>query len=254
MSRRKIEIFVGDVFETKNNGKCTVVCNLNPIIITFNETGYTTSTSYGHLIKGLVKDKFKPVVVGIGYIGCGKHPSSEVNSCKVSKMYATWSGMLKRCYDDKSKYYSNYGGRGVTVCKFWHNYQNFGDWYINNYKDGCTLDKDLTIPSSTVYSPESCCFVPHKINTLLLTCKKTRGECVICVCYRKDTGKFLASCRSDAAIVTLGSFNTEYEAFLAYKTFKESHVKLVAEESYCKGEITQQIYNNLLMFTVNVNN
>ena len=252
MIRRKIEINVGDTFETKNNGGCTIVCNLNLIIVTFNETGYTTKTSYSHLVNGLVKDKLKPTIAGIGYLGCGSHSSSEERSSDVTKMYSTWSGMLKRCYDDKSKYYSNYGGRGVTVCKFWHNYQNFGDWYINNYKDGYVLDKDLTIIGSIVYSPKSCCFIPHKINTLILTCKKSRGESVIGVCYRKDTGKFLANCKINATSVTLGSFDTEYEAFLAYKTFKEYHVKSVAKESYDKGEITHQIYNNLLMFTVNI--
>lgn len=35
--------------------------------------------------------------------------------------YEAWSGMSKRCYNVKTKAYSYYGGRGITVCDRWRN-------------------------------------------------------------------------------------------------------------------------------------
>jgi len=39
--------------------------------------------------------------------------------------YAVWYSLVKRCTDPKSHAYENYGGRGITVCKRWLEYENF---------------------------------------------------------------------------------------------------------------------------------
>lgn len=39
-------------------------------------------------------------------------------ACK-DKTYIIWQGMKQRCFDKKSKNYSKYGGRGITMCKEW---------------------------------------------------------------------------------------------------------------------------------------
>lgn len=39
--------------------------------------------------------------------------------------YSSWSDMLKRCYNKKSTHYENYGGRGISVCKPWHRFEDF---------------------------------------------------------------------------------------------------------------------------------
>lgn len=49
-----------------------------------------------------------------GYLG-GKETSE----------HAIWRGMMARCYRKTSKDYARYGGRGVSVCERWHDYQNF---------------------------------------------------------------------------------------------------------------------------------
>jgi hypothetical protein len=35
--------------------------------------------------------------------------------------YVTWSSMMTRCYNPKTKNYADYGGRGITVCDEWRN-------------------------------------------------------------------------------------------------------------------------------------
>ena len=38
-----------------------------------------------------------------------------------------WHNMHVRCYYKKTPGYKNYGGRGITVCERWHEFENFRD-------------------------------------------------------------------------------------------------------------------------------
>lgn len=60
-----------------------------------------------------------------------------------TKLYWVWDSMLNRTSNPKHKYYADYGGRGITVCKEWkESFENFYKWAINNgYKEGLTLDR-----------------------------------------------------------------------------------------------------------------
>jgi hypothetical protein len=39
--------------------------------------------------------------------------------------YYSWSGMVQRCTNPKSKQWPDYGGRGITVCDRWLTFANF---------------------------------------------------------------------------------------------------------------------------------
>lgn len=79
---------------------------------------------------------------------------------------SVWRSMLSRCYDVSSRGYPNYGAMGVTVCKEWHVYENFYDWFKDNYIKGFSLDKDIAVEGNKEYSPTCCSFVPLSINSL----------------------------------------------------------------------------------------
>jgi hypothetical protein len=58
----------------------------------------------------------------------------------VTSEYRVWCGMIQRCYDPNNSGYKNYGGRGITVNKRWHKYENFlAD--MRRCPSGKTLDR-----------------------------------------------------------------------------------------------------------------
>lgn len=42
-----------------------------------------------------------------------------------TKIRGAWAAMLRRCEKPHNKHYHNYGGRGITVSKDWHDFLNF---------------------------------------------------------------------------------------------------------------------------------
>jgi hypothetical protein len=48
--------------------------------------------------------------------------------------------MMSRCYNPKANLYHRYGGRGIRVCRAWHDMQRFVD-DMPPRPDGCTLDR-----------------------------------------------------------------------------------------------------------------
>lgn len=78
-------------------------------------------------------------------------------------LYEVWKGMHARCYNPKHKSFGRYGGRGVTVCPEWHEYQPFHNWCMaNGYRAGLQLDREN---NNGIYCPDNCRFVTRKQNT-----------------------------------------------------------------------------------------
>lgn len=83
----------------------------------------------------------------------------------IRTIYATYKGMMYRCYDKNNPAYKYYGGRGVEVCDEWKNsYQSFLDWaLLNGWNEGLELDKDI-LGNGLLYSPKTCKWVTHTEN------------------------------------------------------------------------------------------
>lgn len=72
-----------------------------------------------------------------------------------SSIYSIWCAMKRRCYQEKSKDYTDYGARGITVCDEWkNNFENFYEWAIRNgYEKGLSIDR---INVNGNYEPSNC--------------------------------------------------------------------------------------------------
>lgn len=124
-----------------------------------------------NLIRCLFKSPYRKLSHG-GHFGVGPYKESQKSYGVL--VYSVWSHMMKRCYSQSDPSYALYGAKGVSVCEEWHCYQLFADWYVKNIpkSDGCLqLDKDLLSGVVKIYSPETCCFLTAKENSLVSNAK-----------------------------------------------------------------------------------
>jgi len=166
--------------------------------------------------------------------------------------YRLWANMLRRCFDDKYKQkHPTYSD--VTCSKEWLSMTKFVE-DISQMKgfgfDEWSLDKDILQKGNKLYSKNTCCFVPQEINKLLTKSDKTRGECPIGVRLDKRLDRFKAEISTEGKRMHLGYFTTPEEAFQAYKTAKEAHIKAVATK--WKDQLDERVYQALLNYTVDI--
>lgn len=55
--------------------------------------------------------------------GCLRH--GHAHEGRMSPVYRSWKSMMQRCNDPNSIQWADYGGRGITVCKAWFNFEAF---------------------------------------------------------------------------------------------------------------------------------
>ena len=123
------------------------------------------------------------------------------------KDYKIWRDMLERCYCQKrQELQPSY--KGCTVCEEWKYFSNFRKWFAENYVEGWHLDKDVLKIGNRVYSPETCCFLPHKLNSILRL-PHVNNHCGI---YKTKHGKYSSCMRFNGKFKFLGVFETFEEA------------------------------------------
>lgn len=70
----------------------------------------------------------------------------------LTRTYKTWHSMLERCRNPSATSYKDYGGRGITVCREWYQFERFYS-DMGERPDGMTLDR---IENSRGYEPGNC--------------------------------------------------------------------------------------------------
>lgn len=246
MSKKESKL-VGMVFDTNGGTKCKIISGTfkHKVRVKFLDSfGYEVNTRVYDLEKGYVKNPFAPAVCGVGYLGVGKYPPSVGG--KKTLAYVQWHGVIRRSYDlmhkKKQKSYEK-----VNVCEEWHCFDTYAEWFYQQkgWDKGFHLDKDILGNGDAKYSPETCCLVPANINILVSSCSSDKGKCAVGVSYSKGEKRFCSFMRGATDSGFIGSYDTEDEAFRAYKKAKEFVVKETALlwKDEIEGKVFDALYN-----------
>lgn len=76
-------------------------------------------------------------------------------------LHEKYRNMKQRCYNPNIPAYSNYGGRGITICQEWlDSPDTFIDWALaNGFKRELQIDR---IDNDGSYNPDNCRWVTHQ--------------------------------------------------------------------------------------------
>lgn len=91
--------------------------------------------------------------------GCLNREKPIKHGLHLSRVYRIWASMIQRCTNQKNPSYSSYGGRNVTVCDEWKDFQVFfAD--MGHPADNLTLDR---INNELGYSKSNCRWATKKV-------------------------------------------------------------------------------------------
>ena len=147
----------------------------------------------------------------------------------VCKYYTAWKRMLEGCYS--KKYLESYPSYiGTSVCNEWLSATAFKKWMEKQDWHGKCLDKDIIVPKSKLYSPDTCAFVLEATNSFVIASDAIRGDYPVGVYLHKPTGKYRAQCRNPFTGKNehLGLFSTPEEAHEAWRKRKHDLAQRVA--------------------------
>lgn len=217
----------------------------NNCTVQFEDGTILYNKSYVQIKNKQIKNPFYPSVYNVGFLGQGKFKSKVDNI--LTKESVSWRKIMERSYSQIHKE-KNPTYKDVTVCKEWHNFQNFAKWYFENYIEGYQLDKDILFKGNKIYSPDTCCFVPREINSLFVKANKNRGELPIGV--HKQSERYYVKIVKYNKQIRLGGYTTPEEAFECYKFHKEAHIKIIADE--WKDKIDTKVYKSMYEWKVEI--
>ena len=186
-----------------------------------------------------------------------------VNYTKPTKeqKYNLKSNMKKRCYNENyHKVRPDY--KDCTICDEWlDDKKSFYEWVDHNFYEiegepTAELDKDILVPGNKIYSPDTCIFVPKRINDLFVHIHgRKKNGLPTGVTYSKKTGKYQATVRESCETedsentkkkkgVQLGYFDTIEEAYEVYKAHKLAEIIYIAD---CyKDVIPDKLYQAMI--------
>ena len=138
----------------------------------------------------------------------------------------------------------------ATVCDEWRLFSNFQTWFLENYKDGAHLDKDLlSSVNNKQYSPDTCMFVSQKLNSELVVSKLEHNPSGIIGARLTENNTYAVKIKDEyGKSVQYGTFDCKYEAHkhwqLAKAAVMERSLRLGKYAEY-ETTIVEDIITNL---------
>jgi hypothetical protein len=153
-----------------------------------------------------------------------------------------YSNMMTRCL--RTDIHPTY--EGCAVCEEWQiSKQAFLEWIFKNYyevdNERMELDKDILVKGNRVYSPSTCCFVPHSINN------EFNAQFMFPE-YTKDDETGMWHIRTMKNEVFTGE--TIEDVIASYIPHREAELKAIADKY--KGKIPQKVYDAIVNWKLTI--
>lgn len=154
-----------------------------------------------------------------------------------------WRGIKRRCQSSRKDAY-----RDCEICDEWKtNFDLFAEWCLDNLyicgDEKLEIDKDLFSQGKKVYSPETCCFLPKRLNTALAF-RKEKSDGLPPGVHNAENGKYTAIIHRGHGHL-FKTFSTVEEASDFYKSNKERHIRelALAYKRYLPEKIFDALWN-----------
>jgi hypothetical protein len=164
-----------------------------------------------------------------------------------------WRTLSNKC-DDNGNVQNIRQRCYAGVSNAFESYQEFTDWcqdqygYMRQELNGrfWSLDKDVLVPGNRIYGPDTCLFVPFKVNNTFIT-PMTREKYTYPMGVYKDkerklSGSFYAGIRNtgNKNPTVLGKFDTEMEAHRAWQLAKADIILSLSQDAEIKDHVKLQ--------------
>ena len=138
--------------------------------------------------------------------------------CKTT-VYNSWLAMIARCNNPNNKNYKYYGGRGITICDRWVNFENFFE-DMGDRPDALTLERKN---NNLGYSKENCKWATkteQARNRRIFKNNKTgcRG-----IYWHKRDKKYQVDIKSNNKRIHIGSYDSLKQAATERKKAEQKY-------------------------------
>lgn len=179
----------------------------------------------------------KKLICGIG-INDGSTMTTENGVRKGCPYFRRWYGIIERCYSERQLSMKD-SYRDCTVCEEWLTFSNFKRWMEQQDWENKEIDKDIIFPGNKIYGPDTCVFVPRRVNLFVMEKRRSLTNKDLPIGVMNFEGRYMAQCsRIDKAGIGdyLGCFNTPEEAHEAWRAEKLRIVEVL------KSEVEERVY------------
>lgn len=245
MATRQQSMFVGDEYFSNRFGVFKVIAyhGCNAVDVQFSDGTIVQSTT-GNIRSGRVRNPNHRMLYNVGYIGVGDYRPS-LNSVN-TREYNTWNNMFDRVYSE-TEIRKDPRRLHSKVWEGWHCYQDFAAWCNKQpswEKYSWALDKDLLVKGNVDYTPEVCCFIPNRLNTIIS--KPFISENI----HMLSDGYAVQSRDMAGKNRLLRGFKSKDQLIDTCKTQKESIVRAIASEY--KNYFPERVYQTLMAWELEV--
>lgn len=211
--------------------------------VKFRSTGFVGEFYVINIERGEFRDRLERSVCGRGY-GVMRGEST-----KTAMVH--WRNMMSRCYYFSDKYKSYVD---CEVCEDWLNFSNFTVWFNATHQSDSEvkfeLDKDMKYLGNRLYSSDNCIWLPKKLNQYINEVKgatSITGVKGVSPAFNKNgiiEGKYEVRCADGKGKrAYLGTVTCLAEGYNIYKSYKETRLKLLANEYFVRGDISKEVFD-----------